>query len=97
MNFFAVFLQKLEPACKIGAYSTVFLERVLYRKWPPLALSLSQYRALNLCKNTGQDVFGADPEPVGPGELLANSNSDRCLLLISLVRLTRSGDGGGSS
>ena len=52
---------------------------------------------LNLCKNTGQGDFGFDPEPVGPGESLANSNSDRCLLLISLVRSTHSGDGGGSS
>ena len=31
------------------------------------------------------------------GELLVNSNSDRCLLLFSLVRSTCSGDGGGSS
>ena len=70
---------------------------IRYRKWPPMALSLSQYRSLNLCKNTGQGDFGVDPELVGPGESLANSNSDRCLLLISLVRSNCSGDGGGSS
>ena len=46
MNFFAVFLQKLEPSCKIGAYFAVILGKVLYRKWPPLAFSLAQYRAL---------------------------------------------------
>ena len=34
---------------------------------------------------------------VGPDESLVSSNSDCCLLLISLVRLVRSGDGSGSS
>jgi len=43
MNFFAVFLQKLEPSCEIGAYSAAIFRKVLYRKWPPLALSLSPY------------------------------------------------------
>ena len=46
MNFFAVFLRKLEPSCEIGAYSAAILRRVLFGKWLPLALSLSQYRAL---------------------------------------------------
>ena len=46
MSFFAFFLRKLEPSCEIGVYSVAILGRVLYRKWPPLALSLSQYRAL---------------------------------------------------
>ena len=41
MNFFAVFLRKLEPA-----YSAAILRKVPYGKWPPPALSLSQYRAL---------------------------------------------------
>ena len=45
MNF-AVLLQKLEPSCEIRAYSAALSGRVLYRKWPPLVLSLSQYRAL---------------------------------------------------
>ena len=35
-----------EPSCKIGAYSVTIFRKVLYRKWPSLALSLSQYRAL---------------------------------------------------
>ena len=46
MNFFAVFMRKLEPSCKIGAYSAAIFRKVPYGKWPPLALSLSQYRAL---------------------------------------------------
>ena len=40
---------------------------------------------------------GVDPEPDGPGESMANSNSDRCLLLTSLFRSMDFGDGGGSS
>ena len=48
---------------------------------------------LNLCRNTGHD----DDDPDGPGETLANSNRDLCLVFTSFVRLTRSGDGGGSS
>ena len=43
MNFFAVFLRKLEPSCEIGVYSATNFRKVLYRKWPSLALSLSQY------------------------------------------------------
>ena len=46
MNFFAVFLRKLEPSCENGAYSAATFRKVPYGKWPPLALSLSQYRAL---------------------------------------------------
>ena len=46
MNFFAVFLRKLEPSCEIGAYSTAIFRKVPYRKWPPLALSWSQCFAL---------------------------------------------------
>ena len=46
MNFFVVFLRKLEPSCEIGAYSAAIFRKVPCRKWPPLALSLSQYRAL---------------------------------------------------
>ena len=46
MNFFVVFLRKLEPSCEIGAYSADILRKVPYGKWPPLALSSSQYRAL---------------------------------------------------
>ena len=46
MNFCAVFLRKLEPSCEIEAYSAAIFRKVLYRKWLPLALSLSQYRAL---------------------------------------------------
>ena len=46
MNFFAVFLRKLEPSCKIGAYSAAMFRKVLYGKWSLLTLSLSQYRAL---------------------------------------------------
>ena len=46
MNFFAVFLRKLETSCDIGAYSAAIFKKVLYKKWPPLALTLSQYRAL---------------------------------------------------
>ena len=46
MNFFAVFLRKLEPSCEIGAYSAAIFRKVPYRKWPLLALSLSQYREL---------------------------------------------------
>ena len=38
MSFFAVFLQKLEPSCEIGSYSAAIIRKVLYRKWPPLAL-----------------------------------------------------------
>ena len=45
MRFFAVSLQKFVP-CEIIAYSTAIFKKVLYRKWPPLALSLSQYCAL---------------------------------------------------
>ena len=41
MNFFAVFLQKLEPSCKIGAYSAAIFKKALYRKWPLLTLSSS--------------------------------------------------------
>ena len=46
MNFFVVFLRKLEPSCEIGAYSAAIFRKVPCRKWPALALSLSQYRAL---------------------------------------------------
>ena len=46
MKFFAVFLQKLEPSCEIGACYAAIFKKVLYRKWPPLALFLSQYHAL---------------------------------------------------
>ena len=46
INFFAFFLRKLEPSCKIGEYSAAIFRKVLYRKCPPLTLSLSQYRAL---------------------------------------------------
>ena len=46
INFFAVILRKLVPSCEIGAYSAATFRKVLYRKWPPLALSLSQYRTL---------------------------------------------------
>ena len=35
MSFFAVFLRKLEPSCKIGSYSSAIIRKVLYRKWPP--------------------------------------------------------------
>ena len=45
-NFFAVILQKLEPSCEIGVHFAAILRKVLYRKWPLLALFLSQYRAL---------------------------------------------------
>ena len=41
--------------------------------------------------------FGVDSELDDPGGSLANSNSDHCLLLGSLVRCTHSGEGGGSS
>ena len=37
MSFFAV-LRKLEPSCKMGSYSAAIIRKVLYRKWPPLAL-----------------------------------------------------------
>ena len=43
---------------------------------------------LNLCRNTGHD----DDDPDGPGEPLANSNRDLCLVFTSFVRSTRSGD-----
>ena len=33
MSFFAVFLQKLEPSCKVGSYSAAIIRKVLYRKW----------------------------------------------------------------
>ena len=46
MIFLAVFLQKLEPSCKIGPFSVAIFRKVLYRKWLPLALSVSHYRAL---------------------------------------------------
>ena len=46
MRFFVVSLRKFEPSCEIIAYSTAISRKVLYRKWPPLALSLSQYCAL---------------------------------------------------
>ena len=46
MNFFSVFVRKLEPSCEIGAYSAAIFRKVPYRKWPPLALSWSQCRAL---------------------------------------------------
>ena len=46
MNFFAVFLRKLEPSGEIGAYSAAIFRKVLYKKWLLLALSLSQYRVL---------------------------------------------------
>ena len=46
MNFFVAFLRKLEPSCEIGANSAAIFRTVPYRKWPPLALSLSRYRAL---------------------------------------------------
>ena len=46
MGFFAVSLQKFVPSCEIIPYSTAISRKVLYRKWPPLALSLSQYCAL---------------------------------------------------
>ena len=39
MRFFAVSLQKFEPSCEIIPYSTAIFRKVLYRKWPPLALS----------------------------------------------------------
>ena len=32
MNFFAVFLRKLEPSCKIGAYSAAIFRKVPYGK-----------------------------------------------------------------
>ena len=38
MNFFAVFLQKLEPSCEIQAYSAAIYRKVLCRKWAPLVL-----------------------------------------------------------
>ena len=46
MIFFAVFLRKLEPSCKIGAFSAAIFRKARYRKWPPLMLSLQQYCAL---------------------------------------------------
>ena len=46
-NFFSVILWKLEPSCKIKAYSAAIFRKVLYKKWPPLALSLSQYYAFS--------------------------------------------------
>ena len=46
MNFFAVFLRKLEPSSEIGAYTAAIFRKIPYGKWSPLALSLSQYRAL---------------------------------------------------
>ena len=46
MMFFAGFLRKLEPSCKTGAFYAAIFKKVLYRKWPLLALSLSQYHAL---------------------------------------------------
>ena len=46
MIFFAAFLQKLEPSCKIGAFSAAIYRKALYGKWPLLTLSLSQYCAL---------------------------------------------------
>ena len=45
-DLLAVFLRKLVPTCKIEAFSAAMFRKALYRKWPPLALSLSQYRAL---------------------------------------------------
>ena len=39
MNFFAVFLQKLEPSCEIRAYSAIILGRVLYGKWLVLGVA----------------------------------------------------------
>ena len=46
MIFFAVFMQKLAPPCNIGAFSAAIFRKALFRKWPPLVLSLSQYLAL---------------------------------------------------
>ena len=46
MIFLAVFLQKLEPSCKIGTFFAAVFRKALYRKWPPLTLSLSQYCSL---------------------------------------------------
>ena len=40
------FLRKLEPSCEIGVYSAAIFRTVLYRKWSPLAHSLSQYHVL---------------------------------------------------
>ena len=54
MNFFAVFLQKLEPSCEIGAYSAAIFRKVPYRKWPPLALSSS---VTVLCVIHGYHVY----------------------------------------
>ena len=36
----------LLSSCESGAYSAAILRKFLHRKWPLLALSLSQYRAL---------------------------------------------------
>ena len=39
-------LANLQPSCEIGVFSVAIFRKVLYRKWPPLALSLSQYHTL---------------------------------------------------
>ena len=58
MNFFAVFLRKIEPSCEIGAYSAAIFRKVPYRKWPPLALSWSVF-----CAIRGYYVYrGVEPQ-----------------------------------
>ena len=57
MNFFAVFLRKLEPSCKMGVYSAAIFRKVLYRKWPPLPLfchSIMRYLRIS-CLQRGVD------------------------------------------
>ena len=46
MIFLIVFLQNFEPSCEIRAFYVAIFRKVLYRKWLPLALSVSQYHAL---------------------------------------------------
>ena len=54
MNFLAACFQKREPSCEIGAYVATIFRKVLYRKWPLLALSflaIKQYPGYCPCQN----------------------------------------------